>query len=205
MFELIELLNAIKKMTPELKAYLLRELKPFFFKKGHTILNIGEVHDHILYIQKGVVQCYYHNRNKKKVTNWFMKEKDIFISVVSFFDRVPSEEILVAYEDCTCFGISHDMLDKICEEMPEFQDHRIKITEIYYSMSMKRESMFKRLNGSAIFEMMMEQSPDLVARVKSVDLASYLGVDPRTITRWRDQYHKKNGGARPKKNKKNPK
>ena len=199
MFELIEFLHAIKKMSPELKAYLRKVLLPYHFKEGQIILNIGEIHKDILYIQKGLVRAYRYNFKGEEVSNWFMKEKDVFISVKSFFSRVPSLEILVAYEDCTCFGFDHDMLDKICKEMPEFKDHRIIITEAYYCLSMERETEFKNEPIDIKFEKLMEKSPDLIERVKDEDLASYLGVRPRTLSRMKSNYYKKHSLQKPRK------
>lgn len=96
---LFALLNAIAQMSPELEAHLRSILQHTYFKEGDFILRTDKINRSIYFIESGLVRIY-HDLSGKEVTTWFLVERDIFISVRSFFRQLPSREDIVALEDC---------------------------------------------------------------------------------------------------------
>jgi len=71
MEKLFNILQSLGKMSPALIEHLRKIIKPFNFKKGEIILEIGDTANLILFIEEGLVLSYY-NVGKKQVSNWFM-------------------------------------------------------------------------------------------------------------------------------------
>ena len=86
MEELIYLLQSIRPLSPELEAHLRSITHKYVFLKGEYLLHAGEVGKQILYISQGLVRSY-RIIYEKEVSKWFMKERDICISVASFFKQ----------------------------------------------------------------------------------------------------------------------
>src|ERR1700748_1612009 len=101
MDKLLAILQSISPLSPALLNHLLSIITVQEFKKGDIILEKGKVCNYIYFIQKGLIRSY-HLLGQEEVSNWFMKEDDFCISVVSFTRRTPSPDILVALEDCVC-------------------------------------------------------------------------------------------------------
>jgi len=180
MKQLFILFDGIKKMTPELIAHLRSILQHITFKKGDYILKKGRICHNIYFIETGLVRIF-HQLDDRDVTTFFLCENDIFISVKSFFRQAPSNENIIAEEDCTCWYISHEQLVEICKLFPEFFEHRIRITEEYYCRSIDRHEDMQYKLAEERYAQFAEQRPDLLQRVPLNLIPSYLDVAPSTF------------------------
>ncbi|MBN9386211.1 MAG: cyclic nucleotide-binding domain-containing protein [Chitinophagaceae bacterium] len=170
MDQLLQLLTNIGPMSPALLAHLRSIIRPMRFKKGELILEAGTIASHIYYIESGLVRSYY-MLNEKEVSNWFMKEGDLFISVLSFFRRTPSVENHVALEDCVCWGTSYDELEKTYELFPEFHNHGRIISNEYYCRHEERQMLDTSVSKS-------EQSNPAISKATLATLSSgeFVGI-----------------------------
>jgi len=187
MEQLFVLLNAIARMSPELEAHLRSILQHAIFKKDEFILKKGRVNRNIYFIESGLVRIFYELADRE-VTSWFLSEGNIFISVKSFFRQVPSNVNIVALEDCICWFIDHDQLDDTCLKYPEFNKHRIWITEEYYCLSEDRHEDMQSKTAEERYAQFVEKYPALLTRVPLNLLPSYIDVAPSTFHKIRSDY-----------------
>ena len=187
MEELIKLLQHVGPMSGRLERRLRRKIKPYYFKKGEYLLRAGEVAGHILFIKKGLVRSYSMIKGKE-VSNWFMKERDIIISVESFLQQIPAFDSVMAIEDCECWGITHEQLEETYRIYPRFERTGRLITGTYYCRSEARQRSQRRQKPPAKYAYMMETDPDMVSRVLNKYMASYLDVSERTYGTIRKNY-----------------
>ncbi|HZE85050.1 MAG TPA: cyclic nucleotide-binding domain-containing protein [Puia sp.] len=187
MEKLIILLRGTARMSPTLEAHLRSILTPKKYKEGEILLREGEVSKRIFYIEKGLVRSYY-EVGEKDVSNWFMKEGDICISVISFFGQLPSTDTIIALEDCELWGISHAQLEESYTLFPEFERHGRLISNRYYVMSEQRHQLIKRQTPIDKYTKLMDTNPDLISRITSLHLASFLNISDRTLRRIRNEY-----------------
>lgn len=190
MHQLLQFLNHTASMSPALTERLYRIIRQVKFKKGDVLLQEGQIASHIYYIEWGLIRSYY-ILNGKEVSNWFMKEGDIFISVLSFFRQIPSVDIHIALEDCVCWGISHAELEETYALHPEFNKHGRLISNEYYCRSEERHLSLKRQTPERKYELMMEKDPDLILRVTNKHMASFLNVSRRAYDDMRSEYAEK--------------
>ena len=180
MEKLFKLLQALGKMPLGLVNRLNQKIKSFDFKKGDTILEIGDIANLILFIEEGLVLSYY-NVGKKQVSNWFMGKGEIFISVLSFHRRTPSVDSHIALTDCKCRGFTHDELEETFLEFPEFNRHGRILEAEYYCLAEERQIMIKRQPKEVKFRALMDQYPDLLQYATHEQMASYLDMGLRTF------------------------
>lgn len=190
MENLIKLLHCIYPMSPELAAHLRSKIKLFRYRKGEMILREGAICNHIFYIEKGLVRSYY-ILNGKDVSNWFMKEGDIYISVLSFLRRIASTDNIIALEDSEFWGITHTELEETYRLFPEFHNHGRLITGEYYCRSEERHQAILRQKPEDKYDRLMQTDPDLVQRISNKHLASFLNVGDRTFSLIRKAYKEK--------------
>jgi len=187
MEKLLFILHRIASMSAALDAHLRSIIIYSNYRKGDLLLRAGETAKRIFFIEKGLVKSFY-SENGVEASNWFMKEDDFCISVVSFLEQKPSEDALVALEDCETWGISHEQLEKTYKLFPEFERHGRIITGSYYVWSEKRYQSILRKPAPFKYARLMETEPDLLRRVPVKDLASFLNVSERTLSRIRRKY-----------------
>ncbi len=149
--------------------------KQFLFKKGHIC-------DKIYFIQKGLFRCFY-EVNEKEICSWLMKEMDIIISVESFFMQVPSYENIQAIEDSAYYYITYNELNYLYQNFMEFNFIARKLTEHYYTLSEKRLFTMRSQKAVDRYQFLRDHFPDIIQRVPSGYIASYLGVTTETLSR----------------------
>jgi CRP/FNR family transcriptional regulator, anaerobic regulatory protein len=187
MEQLLGFLHSLKPLSPELDAHLRSILVCKRYRRGELLLRAGDVAKRIFYIEKGLVRSFYLHE-AEEASNWFMKEGDVCISIVSFLEQKPSEDSLVALEDCETWGISYEQLNAIYDRFPEFKDHGLYITNKYYVWSEKRYRSILRTTPEYKYDHLLKTAPDIARRVTVKDLASFLNISERTFNRVRRDY-----------------
>jgi CRP/FNR family transcriptional regulator, anaerobic regulatory protein len=186
MEELFIQLNGIRRLSAGLENRLRVILTKKHFKKGEIILEQGKVSKDIYFIKTGLIRGFEWKKNQE-VTTWLMKEGDIIFSPESFMEQVPSDESIVALEDCEVWGITYDQLESIYDEFPEFNRHGRIITGKYYIHNKKLNSFLTRYTAKEKYLILLQNEPDLIKRVPLKYLASYLDVTPETLSAIRAQ------------------
>ncbi|WP_188932189.1 Crp/Fnr family transcriptional regulator [Puia dinghuensis] len=187
---LIRLLHAVHPLSPALEAHLRLKIKCYQYKKGQKIVKAGEIASHILYLEKGLIRSYSLVQGKR-ISNYFMREGDIIISVESFLQQIPAHDSIEALEDCICWGITFEELEETYAFFPEFNVHGRLITGTYYCRSEARHRGRHRKRSHEIYAALMESDPNLVSRVKDVYMASYLNASKATLSRVKHAYAKR--------------
>lgn len=182
MNDLLENLNLIYPISTSLHEHLLNRLKLVILPKKTFLLKEGRICKNIWFINKGLARCFY-VKEEKEVSSWFMKEGDVIISVESFFKQQPSYENIQALEDCELFSISYEELHAIYHEFPEFNFIGRVLTEKYYTLSEQRLFSLRMQRASERYAYLMTHYPEIIQRVPSTFIASYLGITLETLSR----------------------
>jgi CRP-like cAMP-binding protein len=165
-----------------LQEYLASALKTLIIQKKELLLKEGQICRQICYIEKGMVRCFY-NLHEKEVSSWFMKEGDIIISVDSFFRQKPSYESIQVLEDCTLISLGYEELQYCYKTFYELNYIGRVLTERYYALSEQRLYSLRMQRAPERYEYLLENFPDLIKRVPSKYLASYLSISEETLSR----------------------
>jgi CRP-like cAMP-binding protein len=94
-----------------------------------------------------------------------MKENDVIFSVESFLNQTPSYENIQTLEDSVLYYIEYTELQYLYNQCPEFNFIGRVVTEKY--------------------NFIMNHFPQIILRVPSKYIASYLGITEETLSRIR--------------------
>jgi CRP-like cAMP-binding protein len=186
MHPVITLLNSIYPLTPFLQDKMADILKEKSFLKKEYLLKAGHVCRNIFFIEKGLVRCF-HNSNDQEVCSWFMKEGDLMISVESFYTQRESFESIQALEDCKVYSVGYSDLQNLYKNYLEFNFIGRILTEKYYVLSEQRTNALRMQRASDRYRFISNNHPELVKRVHSKYIASYLGVSEETLSRIKSE------------------
>src|SRR4051794_14705928 len=137
MEQLLFMLESIHPLSDGLKEFLLLHLKSKEVRKKELILKAGHICQHIYFIERGLLRCFYLN-NDQEVCSWFMKEGDVIASVESFFEQKESYEYIQALEDSILHYISFKDLAFIYKNFSEFNYVGRELVQKYYKLSEQR-------------------------------------------------------------------
>jgi CRP-like cAMP-binding protein len=181
MEKLLKYLKSIHPLSEKLIEYLGTHLKTKNLQKKDFLLKKGHISKDICFIHSGLLRCFY-LIDEKEVCSWFMKEGDVIISVESFFNQTESYEAIQALEDCILHYITYDELQFIYRNFPEFNFVGRVVTERYYTLSEQRLYAMRMQRAPDRYAYLMQYHPELILRVPSKYLASYLGIAEPTLS-----------------------
>lgn len=187
MEELLKYLNSIHPLSDNLKEYLSKTLKPKNLAKKDFLLKAGHISRDICFINKGLLRCFY-LIDDKEVSSWFMKEGDVAISVKSFFQQRESYESIQAIEQSMLHYITYDELQFVYNTFPEFNFVGRVVTSIYYSLSEDRLYAMRMQRANDRYAYLMQHHSELILRVPSKFLASYLGITEVTLSNIKSKF-----------------
>lgn len=181
MEQLLEYLHSIHPISESLLEYLSLNLKEKKLKKKDFLLKKGHVNKEICFVHSGLLRCFY-MIDDKEVSSWFMKEGDVIISVESFFTQKESFESIQAVEDCELYYITYEELQFVYQHYAEFNFIGRVLTERYYCLSEQRLYSMRMQRAPDRYLYLLKHHAELILRVPSKYLASYLGIAEPTLS-----------------------
>lgn len=184
MKELLILLNNIHPLSPALHQHLAQKLKTTSVTKKEYLLEAGQISRHIYFIKKGLLRCYY-IENEQEICTKFMKEGDIIVAASSFFLQKESNEYIQALENAIVCSLCYDDLNFIQKNFTEFNIISRVITTKSYLLSEQRIQFIRMKQAADRYNSLITLAPELILRVPSKYIASYLGISEETLSRIR--------------------
>lgn len=152
-------------------------------QKNDLLLMEGDVSRDIFFIVKGLLRCYY-VKGSKEVTCWILKEENVVVSVQSFYDGSRSNENIQALELTWVLYISFDQLEDTYLRFPEF-NYIGRVLTIKYLRFWNMQLYNLRYHDSRErYDILINgDDRDLINRVPQKYIASYLDMNPETLSR----------------------
>jgi CRP-like cAMP-binding protein len=164
---------------------------PYFeiknLKKGEYFVHQNKICRQIAFINKGSLKTYYINHKSDEVTSCFCGEHCFVTSYKSFIKQVPSELAIQAMEDVELLVISREGLYKLYDISSIWQTIGRILAENEYLVMEKYASVLNNESAKEKYLRLMEEQPDILQKASVEDIASYLGVTRRTLSRIRKE------------------
>ena len=160
-------------------------------KRKEFILRTGEVCRGRAYVNKGCFRRYTINDHGKEVTidfgfeDWWIGDMESIRkceSTIYFFQ---------AMEDCEVFWIDEETYDRLCKDVPKFHAVQVKKMESSHFATLKRLTLNQSATQEEKYLALLQKYPQLFQRVPLHYIASYLGMEPESLSRLRNRLYKR--------------
>lgn len=188
---MLSALNRIYPMSKGLQDDIKAVLRYKKLQKGEHLLKDGEVCRNVYFILRGYLRLYYYTLDDNEVSTWFMFEKDVCVSIDSFYLQVESYEFIVAEEETEVFYISYDELNKLYNEHLEFNYIGRVLTISYLVRLCGQLKQIRRLPTDQRYDALLEREPELIQRVALKHIATSLSMEETSLSRSLDPRKKK--------------
>lgn len=150
------------------------------------LLEAGKIERFIYFLSSGVVKGY-QNIEGKLVIQHLVPEQDFFTSLDSFMNQTPTLDYYETVTDCKLIKISKpDFL--FLQENTTFWNDFVKIvTNEHLCCKLERVKDFQILTAKERYLKFMSQNPKLALNVSVDNIASFLGIEPQSLSRIRKQ------------------
>lgn len=187
--EIVSALNSIHPIDDNLQKAIKEVVIYRTLPKGAIILNEGQVTDEVHFIEKGLIRAFYYV-GKKEVTSWAANEGRFIWPLPTYLLRRPSRESIQVIEPTTILTIKRQDVEKLKKEYEAFDSLQCQIMERYIILYDLRIQILL-LKAEERIEAYQRLFPELYQRIPLRYIASYLGIDPATLSRIRGNYRYK--------------
>jgi len=153
-------------------------------KKNDHLLVEGEICNFGIFIAEGCIRYYYLVDGVESTGNFFF-ENDWYSDFESFLYGKPSLLNIEALEDCVVYLAYKNDFEKLVSEYPVFNSFlRIMMERTIKGLTGRNMAM-SLLSHEERYLRFVKYCPKVVERVSLKHIASYLGVQPESLSRIR--------------------
>jgi len=163
--------------------------KPFFLAKGNFYLRAGEINKHVGFLDKGLVR-YFVYKNDEESTFEFTKEGEFIADYQSFNNHSSSLQNIQAIEDCELLVINYSDVQTIFDTTKNGNLIGRHIIEHRFDVMVSHLLGLYMQNPEERYKSFVRQYSDLTQRIPQYLIASFVGVQPQSLSRIRRRFAK---------------
>jgi len=183
--QLCDYLSGFESLTDDDKGQLALYFQEKTIPAHTTVVDLGDLANEVYFIVTGCMRYYYINDDGAEITGFVYQEGMFAGAIESFFEQVPSNQILETIEECSLLVLTSKNLDLLCETVP-------KMNIILRKLFAQRMVFAQRIIASLImnkpeqrYRKYQELHPGIENHIPQHILASYMGITPVSLSRIR--------------------
>lgn len=155
------------------------------YKKGTQMLKEGQVLGEGYFILEGCMREFVLKDGKEKTTGIYTEGE----AVNHFNDGSPSKYFVVCVEDCTASLSNQKLIVELEKRIPRINE--VIHMAVKESMTDTKEKMstFMASSPEERYLDLLENRPHVFNRLPQHQIASYLGIEPESLSRLRKRIH----------------
>jgi hypothetical protein len=134
-------------------------------------------------VAKGCLRLYQIDKKDNEITGRFALEDSLISATTSFITQKKSFDYLVAHEPSEILVISRSDFYAAFTTFPGLAAFYHRFMEFAFVHSQMRVYIFLGMEGLDRLKWVMEHEPNLLARISSKSVASYLGMTNSTLSK----------------------
>lgn len=162
-------------------------IKERTFKKGAFLCQDGQVENYLSIIQKGTCRSFYSTKDGEEISVGFMFTNDYVSAYYSFLTQRPSLMAIQALTSVKVLSVSHQDLQKLCNQYKNAERIGRLNAERIYRRKEEREIALLTMSATERYVELLNRNPKLLQHIPLKYIASYLGIQPESLSRIRKQ------------------
>jgi CRP/FNR family transcriptional regulator, anaerobic regulatory protein len=161
--------------------------KPLKAEKNVSLIEVGKAVREAFFINSGYVRYYKYLDSGEELIIHLYAPNSIATSLNSFFSGSPANEFMQTLTECDLLTISKDDLEKLYSTNQKWQYFGRKLMEGFLIEKEQRIIDQLSLTGQQKYQKLYEMNPDIIQNVQVKYLASFLGLQPESLSRIKKQ------------------
>ncbi|WP_205704314.1 Crp/Fnr family transcriptional regulator [Hymenobacter sp. UV11] len=176
---------ALFPVTEQDMALVLPYVVPRTIAKGEHLLEAGQVCGAVFFVTAGFFRMYYRSSEGHEVNCRFARANGFLTDYQSFLTQQPSRYSWQAVQAAEVLALPYELVQRLYRESPRWDHIGRLIAEQVYQQLNERVELLQFYTPLQRYEYVQRYQPDLLAQVSQAQLASYLGVQPESLSRIR--------------------
>jgi len=160
--------------------------EPEEFPAKTIFLKAGNVERYLYFLSSGIVKGY-KNLNGKLIIEHLPCEENFFAAFDSFNSETPSVFTFETITACKVLKITKPNLQLLGKTVSGWNKMVERVTNEYLSCKMERIGDFQTLSAKERYLKFVSENPNQALNVSVDNIASFLGIEPPSLSRIRKQ------------------
>lgn len=187
MEELIKFLDSIIPLDEEEKELMRNLLRVRHFRKREIIQREGDIAKKFYFNAKGFVRLFYLAKGEEK-TAFFYPKNNFVSDFESYVHETPTKVNFQAMEDTILVEITKDIANQWLKASQKMEALAIDLMEMEMILHQKLIRSILTETPEERYFKLMDESPEIIEKVPSRHIASYLGVAPESLSRIKKRH-----------------
>ncbi|NLR66778.1 Crp/Fnr family transcriptional regulator [Chitinophaga varians] len=185
--QLISLISQSAKLSERDEALYRQYFEPVLQPRNRVIEEEGKIPKYLYFIVSGFVRLFHYNEKGDEVTTHINCPPGFITSYFNFINQTVSDENLECITDCELLRITKNNLEALTRESAAFKDFSILVFQQSLAYNEKRSKELAALSAEQRYKNLMDEHPEILHNVPLQYIASFLGMNPKSLSRIRKQ------------------
>lgn len=169
------------------KKLIIDELEAIRMKKGTVLIHDHSPSAYLYFIEEGAVKNYYIDEKGNNQVVWFGFEGDISFSLNAYINMPYIHETTELIEDSLFYRVKISHVKTLYRDYCDWANWGRCFVEYIFIQTVRELDENKALSAKERYLKLIGHNQNVKERVPLKDIASYLGVSPVTISRFRKE------------------
>ncbi|RYY35264.1 MAG: Crp/Fnr family transcriptional regulator [Sphingobacteriaceae bacterium] len=151
-------------------------------KRKQLLSNEGDIEHYLYVVIEGVQRCFY-THNNREATIIFSYPTSFTGVVDSFLTQKPANSNFETLTESRLLRLHYKDFDYLCNQYPEFERWLRLILSHTLQGVLERQKELSMYSAAEKLETLFKRSPHLFNLIPDKYIASYIGVDPATLSK----------------------
>lgn len=155
--------------------------------KGDFLITEGTICREAAFVVSGAVRSFYYSSENEEVTYCFTFANNFLTAYSSFISQTPTQENIQALVDTELLTISKETVMQLEASSPNWLKVFKQLAEQEYIKMERRIFLLQKESAEKRYQDLLAHSPEYLQRIPLHQLASYLGITQRHLSRIRKE------------------
>lgn len=185
--QLIQLINQSTPLSDLERNLCIRYFEPVLFPKNRILEEERKIPAYLYFVVSGFVRLFHYNDNGDEVTTHINCPPGFITSYSNFANNKKSDENLECITECEVLRITKTNLDLLIRQSHSFKDFSILVFQQSLSYNENRSRELATLTAEKRYLKLIDNYPEILHNVPMQYIASFLGMNPKSLSRIRKQ------------------
>ncbi|RZJ83608.1 MAG: Crp/Fnr family transcriptional regulator, partial [Chryseobacterium sp.] len=149
--------------------------------------DIGEIADKLYFIKSGIIKITVEKEELRNGVYYFMTPNQFMSFLYSLYNQAPAMHGLEAATDAELLFVDKDSLLEMYARIPHFRSLMDTLAHSSMAEMINRKDILLSLDALNSYKLLLKTQPEIALSVPLIDIATYLGITPQSLSRIRRQ------------------
>ena len=184
---LLKLIPQNIKLSDKDKELCEQYFEPVLFPKNRVIEEEGKIPKYLYFVVSGFVRLFHYNDKGDEATTHINCPPGFITSYQCFVNQTISEENVECITECELLRITKKDLGFLTANSSAFKDFSILIFQQSITYNENRSKELATLSAEQRYQQLIKNYPDILHNVPLQYIASFLGMNPKSLSRIRKE------------------